>query len=140
MPTPMRFFDLFTRRTDGSGWIDREFDRTARSRECRGRRRLHGCGSLPQCEQRLLRAMPVLPLFFDSYSYLQKPYVGGMTLNPLGVPEFKDRLDQHQLESVMIRRRELLGIGSGALASCAASDAAYFGTPVTPKKRDLSTY
>ena len=44
---------------------------------------------LAACEGRLLRAMPVLPLFFDSYSYLEKPFVGGMTRNLLGVPQFK---------------------------------------------------
>jgi hypothetical protein len=40
-------------------------------------------------EERLLRAMPVLPLFFDSYSYLEKPYVRGMTRNVLDLPQFK---------------------------------------------------
>jgi hypothetical protein len=44
---------------------------------------------LAACEERLMRAMPVLPLFFDSYCYLEKPYVGGMTKNVLGVPRFK---------------------------------------------------
>jgi len=77
-----------TSRTDGSGWIDAEFDRL-----------LHGANSeldksarvkkMVACEERLLRAMPVLPLFFDSYRYLEKPYVGGMTKNVLGVPQFK---------------------------------------------------
>ena len=43
---------------------------------------------LAACEERLLRAMPVLPLFFDSYSYLQKPYVGGMT-REFDAPQFK---------------------------------------------------
>ena len=45
---------------------------------------------LAACEERLLRAMPVLPVFFDSYSYLQKPYVTGLRPNVLDVPEFRD--------------------------------------------------
>jgi len=37
----------------------------------------------------------------------------------------------------MIGRRELLGIGSVALASCARSDSAWFGSTVPPKTRSL---
>ena len=51
-------------------------------------KRLLACGKLAACEERLLRAMPVLPLFFDSYSYLQKPYVGGLT-REFDAPQFK---------------------------------------------------
>jgi oligopeptide transport system substrate-binding protein len=85
---PQGLFDVFTSRLDGSGWVDpgfnqlldaanAEFDTTLRMRK------------LAACEERLLRAMPVLPLFFDSYCYLEKPFVGGMTRNLLGVPQFK---------------------------------------------------
>ena len=85
---PNGIFDQFTGRVDGSGWIDpafdqlldaanAEFDATVRMRK------------LAACEERLLRAMPVLPLFFDSYCYLEKPFVGGLTKNVLGVPQFK---------------------------------------------------
>jgi len=45
---------------------------------------------LVESEERLQRAIPVLPLFFDSYSYLQKPYVRGLTPNVLDTPSFKD--------------------------------------------------
>ena len=49
---------------------------------------------LATCEERLLSAMPMLPLFFDSYAYLQKPYVKGMSLNVLDLPAYKDiRID-----------------------------------------------
>jgi hypothetical protein len=44
---------------------------------------------LVDCELHLLRAMPVLPLFFDSYSFLQKPFVHGLTPNLLDVPQFR---------------------------------------------------
>jgi oligopeptide transport system substrate-binding protein len=85
---PQGIFDLFTSRTDGSGWVDTgfhqlldaanaELDTTVRMRK------------LAACEERLLRAMPVLPLFFDSHCYLEKPFVGGMARNWLGVPQFK---------------------------------------------------
>ena len=85
---PTGIFDLFTGRNDGSGWVDAgfeqlletanaEFDTTVRMRK------------LAACEERLLRAMPALPLFFDSHCYLEKPFVGGMTRNLLGVPQFK---------------------------------------------------
>ena len=85
---PNGIFDAFTGRMDGSGWVDpgfgqlldaanSELDTTVRMRK------------LAACEERLLRAMPVLPLFFDSYCYLEKPFVGGMTKNVLGFQEFK---------------------------------------------------
>jgi len=85
---PNGIFDLFTSRTDGSGWVDARFDQLleAANAELDPTVRMR---KLAACEELLLRAMPVLPLFFDSYCYLEKPYVGGMTKNVLGVPQFK---------------------------------------------------
>ena len=85
---PNGIFDLFTSRIDGSGWTDAEFNRMldAANAEPDAAVRLR---KLSECEKRLLLAMPVLPLFFDSYCYLEKPYVRGMTKNVLGVPQFK---------------------------------------------------
>jgi oligopeptide transport system substrate-binding protein len=85
---PNGILDLFTSRSDGSGWIDAEFDRLLEAANAEGDATAR-MRKLAACEERLLRAMPVLPLFFDSYSYLEKPYVGGMTKNVLGVPQFK---------------------------------------------------
>jgi hypothetical protein len=34
-------------------------------------------------------AMPVVPLYFDSFSFLQKPFVRGLWNNPADVPLFK---------------------------------------------------
>ena len=85
---PNGIFDAFTGRMDGSGWVDAKFDQllvaanSERDTTVRMRK-------LVACEERLLRAMPVLPLFFDSYCYLEKPFVGGMTKNVLGFQEFK---------------------------------------------------
>ena len=86
---PNGMLELFDGRRDGSGWKDAEFrqmvatanaepDPAARMRK------------LAACEERLLRAMPVLPLFFDSYAYLQKPYVKGMRPKLLDLPDYKD--------------------------------------------------
>ena len=44
---------------------------------------------LAAAEERLLRAMPVLPLFFDAYSCLQKPYVRDLALTAYDRPQFK---------------------------------------------------
>jgi len=85
---PNGIFDLFTSRLDGSGWVDAGFDRLldAANAEFDTTVRMR---KLAACEERLLRAMPVLPLFFDTYCYLEKPFIGGMTKNVLGLPQFK---------------------------------------------------
>jgi ABC-type oligopeptide transport system substrate-binding subunit len=92
---PNSFFEFFTGRGDGSGWIDPEFNRlvddanTVADPDERMRR-------LAACELRLLRAMPVLPLFFDTFCFLQKPFVRGLTPNILDVPQFKSAwIDTH---------------------------------------------
>jgi oligopeptide transport system substrate-binding protein len=93
---PNSFFDLFTGRGDGSGWEDPEFSGLVDDANAEGEASVR-MRKLAACEERLLRSMPVLPLFFDSYSYLQKPYVGGMTLNMLGIPEFRTAwIDTHR--------------------------------------------
>jgi oligopeptide transport system substrate-binding protein len=85
---PNAIFDLFTYRNDGSGWVDADFGKLleAANSELDPILRMR---KLAACEERMLRAMPVLPLFFDSYCFLEKPFVGGMTKNALGLPEFK---------------------------------------------------
>jgi oligopeptide transport system substrate-binding protein len=44
---------------------------------------------LGECETYLLKAMPVLPLLDYGFVYLQKPYVHGLSGNPLDVHPFK---------------------------------------------------
>jgi oligopeptide transport system substrate-binding protein len=44
---------------------------------------------LANCESHLLRAMPVVPLYFDALTYLQKPFVRGLTSNPFDIRAFK---------------------------------------------------
>ena len=44
---------------------------------------------LAACEEKLLRAMPLIPLYFDTWVYLERPEVHGLKLNLLGLPGFK---------------------------------------------------
>jgi oligopeptide transport system substrate-binding protein len=85
---PNTFFEFFTGRADGSGWNDSEFNRMIDAANAIADP-VSRMEKLAACEEHLFRAMPVLPLFFDSYSYLQKPYVRGMTPNSLDVPQFR---------------------------------------------------
>jgi oligopeptide transport system substrate-binding protein len=87
-PDPASFFDNFNGRDDGSGWTDPEFRRQvnhANTESDPGAR----IRKLAGCEAHLLRSMPLLPVFFDAYCSLRKPYVTGMKLNLLDVPDFK---------------------------------------------------
>ena len=38
---------------------------------------------LTECEEYLLRSMPVIPLYFDKWTYLQRPFVHGLETDPL---------------------------------------------------------
>ena len=44
---------------------------------------------MAECEADLLRGMPLIPLYFDTWVYLERPDLHGMGLSPLGVPAFK---------------------------------------------------
>ena len=44
---------------------------------------------LATSEARLLRGMPFIPLYFDSWNYLERPEVRGLRLNLLDVPSLK---------------------------------------------------
>jgi len=85
---PADLFGGFNGRDDGSGWSDPEFlrlvDQANAESDTAARMRM-----LAASEAHLLRSMPLLPMFFDAHSYLQKPYVTGMTPNVLDIPEFK---------------------------------------------------
>jgi peptide/nickel transport system substrate-binding protein/oligopeptide transport system substrate-binding protein len=79
---------MFTGRTDGSGWNDPEFSRLLDYANAEPEPGLR-MQKLAAAEERLLRAMPVLPLFFDAYSCLQKPYVRDLPLTAYDRPQFK---------------------------------------------------
>jgi oligopeptide transport system substrate-binding protein len=85
---PNSFFDNFDGRFDGSGWTDPEFRRLVDEANAE-LDHITRMRKLAKCEERLLRAMPVLPIFFDCYSYLQKPYVRGMAPNLFDIPQFR---------------------------------------------------
>ena len=44
---------------------------------------------LANCEKLLLRAMPVIPLYYEALNFLQKPFVTGLTSNPFDIRAFK---------------------------------------------------
>jgi oligopeptide transport system substrate-binding protein len=44
---------------------------------------------LAEAERALMRVMPIVPRYFDSYSFLQKPFVQGLWNNPGDVALFK---------------------------------------------------
>lgn len=45
--------------------------------------------ALADCEVQMMKAMPTIPLFHDSWTQLAAPYVHGLTPNPFGTPRFK---------------------------------------------------
>jgi hypothetical protein len=45
--------------------------------------------TLARCEELLLAAMPMLPLYFDTWHYLLKPYVRGFSCNAFDLRSFK---------------------------------------------------
>ena len=72
----------------GTGWSDSRYDamvaeaNAAPSSAERMRK-------LAECEIHLLRAMPILPLYHNVLSYLQKPYVRGWEPRRIGLVRFK---------------------------------------------------
>ena len=44
---------------------------------------------LADSERYMMQFMPIVPLYFDSWSYLQKPFVRGLWMNPRTQPLFK---------------------------------------------------
>jgi ABC-type oligopeptide transport system substrate-binding subunit len=45
--------------------------------------------ALAACEAQLIKAMPFVPLFHDTWAYLEAPYLRGVKANPFGAPRFK---------------------------------------------------
>jgi oligopeptide transport system substrate-binding protein len=72
----------------GSGWSDPRYDAMlmdANASVDRGER----MRKLADCERLLLRAMPILPLYYNTLSYLQKPYVRGLDPGKVDIVRFK---------------------------------------------------
>jgi oligopeptide transport system substrate-binding protein len=72
----------------GTGWADPIYDRelTRANATLDPAERMT---KLAECEKYLLTAMPVIPLYVDSRSYLHKPYVRGGGGNLLNILQFK---------------------------------------------------
>jgi oligopeptide transport system substrate-binding protein len=74
--------------TGSNGWSDRRYDTMLAEANATvdPATRMH---RLAQCETYLLKAMPILPLIFNTNVYLQKPFVHGLDFNPLDFHPFK---------------------------------------------------
>jgi oligopeptide transport system substrate-binding protein len=72
----------------GATWMSAAFDQELERANATpdAGERLH---KLAESERTLMLAMPVVPLYFDSFSFLQKPFVRGLWNNPADVPLFK---------------------------------------------------
>jgi oligopeptide transport system substrate-binding protein len=69
-------------------WSAPEFDRMLAEASATNDPKLR-MERLSTSEARLLRGMPFIPLYFDSWNYLERPEVRGLRLNPLDVPSLK---------------------------------------------------
>ncbi|HEX2652176.1 MAG TPA: peptide ABC transporter substrate-binding protein [Xanthobacteraceae bacterium] len=87
---PATFLDLFQNGSvqSGTGWSDAKFDAllTLADRSPNLAIRMQ---RLAECERFLLAAMPLIPLYFQTYSSLLKPYVRGWAYNALDEHHFK---------------------------------------------------
>lgn len=88
---PMTFLDIFLtgRGLNDSKWSNEKYDALI------GQARVERDGAkrmdiLHKAEGILMDEMPVAPLFFYKYYYMQKPYVKGFVRTPLGYVYFED--------------------------------------------------
>jgi ABC-type oligopeptide transport system substrate-binding subunit len=71
-----------------TGWTDSKYVSTLAdaNRTLNSQERM---AKLANSERLLLRAMPIVPLYFDALTFLQKPFVRGLTSNPFDLRAFK---------------------------------------------------
>ena len=118
-------------------WTEPGFDRdfTAANRLPDAAERIK---ALAACEVQLIKAMPVIPIFHDSWAYLEAPFLRGVQHNPFGSPRFKyawiDKGGGHN--DPRMTRRSLFTASPLMLASCASRDA-YFGRTQPPQRQRL---
>jgi ABC-type oligopeptide transport system substrate-binding subunit len=85
---PADYLSLFGPPAHYSTWIDAGFD----SRFVQANAILDSAGrmtALSACEAQLIRAMPAIPVFHDSWAYLEAPCIRGLRPNPFAAPQFK---------------------------------------------------
>ena len=87
---PNPFLDPFVTAGAGNpcGWMDEAF-RLMLAEANRTLDRGERMSKLAACEERLLRAMPLIPIYFDVWAYLRKPFVRGLTSNLFDTRAFK---------------------------------------------------
>jgi oligopeptide transport system substrate-binding protein len=85
-PDPYDLLSLYT--ATYANWSDSEYDSMLAAATSTADSTLR-MERLAACEEKLLRAMPFIPLYFDSWVYLERQDVHGLKLNLLGLPGFK---------------------------------------------------
>ena len=85
---PSDYLAMFAPRVNYTTWVDTKFDRgfTDANAILEPAERMK---TLAACESQLMKAMPVIPIFHDTWVYLQAPYLRGLKSNPFGFPRFK---------------------------------------------------
>ncbi len=88
---PMNFLEIFKYKSNSSnrtGWENTEYIQLLdhSSDESNPEKRMD---YLRQAEAILMQQMPVAPLFFAAFNYLQSENVGGISLSDLGILDFK---------------------------------------------------
>jgi oligopeptide transport system substrate-binding protein len=85
-PDPYDLLSLYA--TDYRNWSDGAYTAMLAAATCipDPARRMK---ELAACEGALMLAMPFIPVYFDTWVYLERPEIRGLRLNRIGVPAFK---------------------------------------------------
>ena len=86
---PSDYLAMFAPRVNYTTWVDTTFDHgfTDANAILEPAERMK---TLAACESQLMNAMPVIPIFHDTWAYLQAPYLRGLkSANRSGFPRFK---------------------------------------------------
>ena len=67
---------------NSTGWRDKAYDAMLVSANAETEPALR-MRKLAECETYLLRSMSIIPLYFDVFTYLQRPFVRGLEIDPL---------------------------------------------------------
>lgn len=88
---PISFLDVFKHKDNGTNntqWENPKYiafiDESAKTGKAKDRLKL-----LKQAEEVLIDEMPIIPLYFSTYNYMQKPNVKGVYFSELGYLDFK---------------------------------------------------
>ena len=73
-------------------------------RERNHRSRCQRMNALAACEAQLMKAMPTVPIFHDTWAYLEAPYLRGPEAESVRMRRGSIRLDRHELEAAVIPR------------------------------------